>query len=139
MISPPTIDPGTLPKPPTTAAGNAFRPMKPMLECTNVAGASRIPANAPTHAATPRRRPEDQIVDQPYRDSHVVRGELVLRSRLHRDADASETKEQIKRGAKPGSQDDHHQLLHRKNHAGDFPHVVDVRRRNLVGLGAPSR
>ena len=54
MISPPTIAPGTLPKPPTTAAGNAFSPMKPMLECTNATGASRMPPNAATAAASPQ-------------------------------------------------------------------------------------
>ncbi len=54
MISPPTIAPGTLPKPPTTAAGKAFRPMKPMLECTKVTGASRMPANAATPADSPQ-------------------------------------------------------------------------------------
>ncbi len=43
MIRPPTIAPGTLPKPPSTAAGKAFRPMKPMFECTKVLGASRMP------------------------------------------------------------------------------------------------
>ena len=54
MINPPTIDPGTLPKPPTTAAGKAFRPMKPMLECTKVTGASRIPAKVATAADSPQ-------------------------------------------------------------------------------------
>ena len=54
MIRPPTIAPGTLPKPPTTAAGNAFNPMKPMFECTKVAGASKMPANAATPADSPQ-------------------------------------------------------------------------------------
>jgi hypothetical protein len=54
MISPPTTAPGTLPKPPRTAAGNAFRAMKPMLKCTNAVGASRTPPNAATAAAIPQ-------------------------------------------------------------------------------------
>ena len=50
MISPPTMAPGRLPKPPTTAAGKAFGPMKPMLAWTKVMGASRMPATAATAA-----------------------------------------------------------------------------------------
>ena len=65
MISPPTIAPGRLPKPPTTAAGNAFRPMKPMLACTKVIGASSMPANAATAAARPQTRPFSRCTGMP--------------------------------------------------------------------------
>ena len=44
--------PGRLPKPPTTAAGKALSPTKPMLACTKVIGASSSPATAATIAAS---------------------------------------------------------------------------------------
>ena len=65
MISPPTMAPGRLAKPPTTAAGKAFRPMKPMLACTKVIGASSRPAMAATAAARPQTRPLSVLTGMP--------------------------------------------------------------------------
>ena len=65
MISPPTIAPGRLPKPPTTAAGKAFRPMKPMFACTKVIGASSRPAIAATAAASPHTSPLSRCTGMP--------------------------------------------------------------------------
>jgi hypothetical protein len=59
MIRPPAMAPGMLPKPPTTAAGKALRPMKPMLLWTKVIGARSTAAKA----ATPAEIAQDQRVD----------------------------------------------------------------------------
>jgi hypothetical protein len=97
MIRPPTSAPGMLPKPPTTAAGKAFRPMKPMLACTKVIGASSRPAMA----ADGGGQAPDQAVQRAHRDAHVVGRQLVLRGRLHGDADlaVAEQREQQPRTA----------------------------------------
>ena len=52
MMMPPTMAPGMLPKPPTTAAGKAFKPIKPMLECTKVMGDNSQPATVAITAAS---------------------------------------------------------------------------------------
>ena len=57
--------PGRLPKPPTTAAGNAFRPTNPMLACTKVMGESNNPAIAATAAARPQTRPLSVLTGMP--------------------------------------------------------------------------
>ena len=50
-ITPPTMAPGIEPKPPKTAAGNAFNPRKPMVVSSNaILGASRIPLRVATIA-----------------------------------------------------------------------------------------
>ncbi len=49
--TPPTTAPGIEPKPPSTAAGNAFRPEhEPTLEWMKVIGASSTPAQVATAA-----------------------------------------------------------------------------------------
>jgi hypothetical protein len=50
MVSPPTNAPGMDPKPPSTAAAKAFRPMKPRLMSTSETGARSTPAMAATPA-----------------------------------------------------------------------------------------
>ncbi len=65
ITSPPTIAPGRLPKPPTTAAGKAFSPMKPMFACTKVMGASSMPAMAATAAASPHTSPLRRFTGMP--------------------------------------------------------------------------
>src|SRR6266498_4403752 len=50
MVSPPTKAPGMDPKPPSTAAAKALRPMKPKLISTSDTGARSTPAIAATPA-----------------------------------------------------------------------------------------
>ena len=55
MMMPPTTAPGMLPKPPSTAAGNAFSASaRPTLEWMKVIGASSTPAQAATAALIPQ-------------------------------------------------------------------------------------
>ncbi|MNT93047.1 hypothetical protein D3C72_2344300 [compost metagenome] len=65
ITSPPTMAPGRLPKPPTTAAGKALSPISPMLACTKVMGANSSPATAATAAASPQARPLRRCTGMP--------------------------------------------------------------------------
>src|SRR4029453_797168 len=100
-MRPPTMAPGRLPKPPTTAAGIALRPMKPMFAGTKVRGASITPAMAAAGEA----------VEALHRDANVVGRELVLRRRLHRDAHLAVAEERVQQRAQHRGRGDDDELL----------------------------
>ena len=58
-----------------------------------------------------RGQAPDQPVQPLHRNAHVVGGELVLRRRLHRDADLAVAEHRVEHGAEHGGRGDHDHLL----------------------------
>ena len=102
MVTPPTSAPGMEPKPPRTAAANAFSPMNPMID---VDQRHRREQHA-GDGGHPRRDRPDQREHSLHRDAHVVGGELVLRGGLHGDAHARVREEGVEQRAQEHRADD---------------------------------
>ena len=71
-----------------------------------------------------------------HRDAHVVGGELVLRRRLHRDADLAVAEHRVEQRAQHRGRGDDDHLLDVEDERADVPGLVLVRHRQRVRLGA---
>jgi hypothetical protein len=82
------------------------------------------------------RNGPDHREDHLHRDAHVVGGELVLRGRLHRDADAGVVEEGVEHAAQHERAEHDRQVLVAERNVADLPDAAEWRRQS-VDLRAP--